>query len=118
MTAGVRYRADIAAGALKLAESRVIAALLIRGLSSQGWREAIYDRNILQSRSPASAERLTRLIRGRLELMDAELWGMVAEGDATVATHALLASAVKQSALLGDFLDLVVREQYKVFGER
>jgi hypothetical protein len=117
-TAGTRYRADITAGALKLPESRVIAALLIRGLSSQGWREAIHERNVLQTRSPASANRLTRLIRGRLELMDAELWRLVAEGDATVATHALLSSAVKHSALLGDFLDLDVREQYKVFGER
>ena len=114
----MRYRADITAGALKLPESRVIAALLIRGLSSQGWREAIYERNTLQTRSPASAKRLTRLIRGRLELMDAELWRMVAEGDATVATHALLAAAIKQSHLLGDFLDLVVREQYKIFSER
>jgi Putative inner membrane protein (DUF1819) len=114
----MRYRADITAGALKLPESRVIAGLLIRGLTSQGWREAIYERNVLQTRSPASAKRLTRLIRGRLELMDADLWRLVAEGEATVATYALLAAAIKQSALLGDFLDLVLREQYKVFGER
>lgn len=113
----MRYRADITAGALKVPESRVIAGLLIRGLTSQEWREVIYERNILQTRSPASAKRLTRLVRGRLELMDAELWRLVVESDSTVATHALLASAVKQSFLLGDFLDLVVREQYKVFSE-
>lgn len=114
----MRYRADITAGALKLPESRVIAGLLTRGLTSQGWREAIYERNVLQTRSPASAKRLARLIRGRLDLMDADLWRLVAEGEATVATHALLAAAIKQSALLGDFLDLVLREQYKVFSER
>jgi len=112
------YRADITAGALKLPESRVIATLLIRGLTSQGWREAIYEQNVLQTRSPASAKRLARLIRGRLELMEADLWRLVRDDEATVATHALLAAAVKQSALLGDFLDLVVREQYKVFSER
>jgi len=112
------YRADITAGALKLPESRVIAGLLIRGLSSQGWREAIHEQNVLQTRSPASAERLARLIRGRLELMETDLWRIVAEGEATLATHALLAAAIKQSALLGDFLDLVVREQYKIFSER
>ena len=95
----MRYRADITAGALKLPESRVIASLLIRGLTSQGWREAIYERNVLQTRSPASAKRLARLIRGRLDHMDAELWRLVAEGEATVATHALLAAAIKQSRL-------------------
>ena len=112
------YRADLTAGALKLAESRVIAGLLLRGLSSQGWRTVIHGQNVLQTRSPASATRLARLIRARLERMDAELWRLVADGDAMVATHALLAAAVKQSALLGDFLDLVVREQYKLFSER
>ena len=115
---GMRYRADITAGALKLPESRVIADLLIRGLSSQGWREAIYEQNVLQTRSPASAKRLARLIRGRLELMDADLWRLVRDGEATVATHAVLAAAVKHSPLLGDFLDLVVREQYRLFSER
>jgi hypothetical protein len=114
----MRYQADITAGALKLPESRVIASLLIRGLTSQEWREAIYERNVLQTRSPASAKRLARLIRGRLDCADAELWRLVAQGEATVATHALLAASIKQSALLGDFLDLVLREQYKVFSNR
>ena len=50
--------------------------------------------------------------------MDANFWRLVAEGDATTATHALLAAAIKRSALLGDFLDLVVREQFKVFSEQ
>jgi hypothetical protein len=114
----MRYQADITAGELKLPESRVIASLLIRGLTSQDWREAIYERNVLQTRSPASARRLTRLIRGRLDHVDAEFWRLVAEGEATVATHALLAAAIKRSAFLGDFLDLVVREQYKIFSKR
>ncbi len=32
-----------------------------------------------------------------------------------MANHALLAAAIKHSPLLGDFLDLVVREQFRVF---
>ncbi len=79
----MRYRADITAGALKLPESRVIADLLIRGLTPQGWREAIHEQNVLQTRSPATAKRLTRLIRGRLELMEADLWRLVRDGEAT-----------------------------------
>jgi len=47
--------------------------------------------------------------------MDAELWRLVLDGTGTVATHAVLAAAVKHSPLLGDFLDLVVREQYRLF---
>ena len=37
------------------------------------------------------------------------------DGKGDVATHAVLAAAVKHSPLLGDFLDLVVREQYRLF---
>ena len=108
----MRYRADITAGALKVPESRIIADLLLRRLDETGWKEALYDQNVLQTRSPKTAARLTLLLRGRLSLMDADLWKLVRDGSGTVATQACLAAAVKHSALLGDFLDLVVREQY------
>jgi hypothetical protein len=112
-----RYGAELTAGALKVRESRVIADLLLRGVDEKGWRKALYDENVLQTRSPMSAKRLRTLIRGRLELMDAELWNLVRDGTGDVANHACLAAAVKHSALLGDFLDLVVREEYRLFRE-
>ena len=71
--------------------------------------------NVLQARSPATARRLTKLIRGRLETMGPDLWKLVRDGNGTVATHAVFAAAVKHSPLLGDFLDLVVGEQYRLF---
>src|SRR5205807_851428 len=73
---------------------------------------------VLQARSPASARRLTTLVRGRLETMGADLWALVRDGTAAVATHAALAAAVKHSPLLGDFLDLVVRNQYRSFSPK
>jgi len=112
----MRYRADITAGSLKVAESRVIADLLLRGVNGKDWDAAILDKNVLQTRTPATAKRLARLIRGRLKLMEADLWRLVRDGSGDVPTHACLATAVKHSALLGDFLDLVVRQQYRIFG--
>lgn len=114
---GMRYRADITAGALKVTESRQIADLLLQGPSETGWKEALYDQNILQTRNPATTRRLALLLRGRLGLMDADIWTLVRDGSGIVATHACLAAAVKHSALLGDFLDLVVREQYQRYAE-
>jgi hypothetical protein len=113
----MRYRADLTAGALKVTESRVIADLLLRGVDEAGWRKAIYDQNVLQTRSPKTAKRLRTLIRGRLETMTDALWRMVRDGTTDVATHACLAAAVKHSHLLGDFLDLVVRDQYRMYAE-
>ena len=114
----MRYKADLTAGSLKVRESRVIADLLLRKTDPTGWRQAIIEQNVLQARSPASAVRLTRLIRGRLETMDADLWRLVRDDTAIVATHAILAAAVKHSPLLGDFLDLVVRDQYRSFSPK
>ncbi len=111
----MRYRTDITAGSLKVTESRVIADLLLRGVDDEGWRTALFKDNVLQTRSPMTAKRLRTLIRNRLEPMGSGLWELVRDGSAMVATHACLAAAVKRSFLLGDFLDLVVREQYRVF---
>ncbi len=112
-----RYGANISAGSLKIAESRVVADLLLRGVSGEEWRTAVVQQNCLQARNPKTAVRIARLIRQRLEPMQPALWRLVRDGSTSVVTHALLAAAIKHSALLGDFLDLVVREQFRVFNK-
>ncbi|MFZ1643206.1 MAG: DUF1819 family protein [Candidatus Contendobacter sp.] len=113
----MRYGAEITAGALKLSESRVIAGLFLRGASAEEWRKAVYHDNLLLARSPRTAQRLAVLIRGRLSLVEAPLWTLIRDGSVKEATHACLAAAVKASPLLGDFLDLVVRDAYRTFKE-
>lgn len=112
------YGAELTAGALKIPESRIIADLLLRGVEPDEWQESLYEQNALQARNLATARRLARLIRQRLELMDEGLWRLIRDGSQSVATHASLAAAIKHSALLGDFLDLVVREQYRLFASK
>ena len=107
----MRYHADITAGSLKVRESRIIAGLLIDGINSEAWDRALIDDNVLQTKSPATAKRLGQLLKLRLQTVDAELWQLVRDGSLIVATHACLAASIKHSALLGDFLDLVMREQ-------
>ena len=114
---GPRYRADITAGSLKVTESRRIADLLLHKIDAEGWVKAIVERNILQTRNPATAQRLAKLIRSRLETMGPDMWKLVRDGKGSVATHAIFAAAVKQSPLLGDFLGMVVADQYRRFGK-
>jgi hypothetical protein len=47
--------------------------------------------------------------------MGPELWKLVRDGQGSVAMHAVFAAAVKHSPLLGDFIRLVVGEQYRLF---
>ncbi len=109
------YKADLTHGSLKLSESRLIADLLLKGTPPEGWKRAIYQKNILQAKSKTTAANLTRLIRGRLSLMGPELWKLIRDGKGTTATHAVFACAVHHSRLLADFLALVVAEQYRLF---
>lgn len=113
----MRYQSTITAGSLKVPESRIIADLLLRGIEGKEWDAAILDENVLQARNRETVRILARLIRSRLNLMDAELWRLVRDGIGDTSTHAVMAAAVKQSKLLGDFLDLAVREQHRIFAK-
>src|SRR5260370_42338126 len=44
-------------------------------------------------------------------------WNLVRDGKGWVPRHAVFAAAVKQSPLLGDFLGMVVADQYRRFGK-
>ena len=100
---------------LKVTESRTIADLLLRGVNTHDWRTELLEKNVLQIRSPETAARLGQLLRARLELMEPALWAMIRDGSNPLATHACLTAAVKHSSLLGDFLDMAVRDQYRLF---
>ncbi len=94
-----------------------MAGLLLVGTDEAGWQRAIVRDNVLKARHRTSGIRLARLVRHRLEPMSAHLWRMVRDAPGDVATHAVLAAAIKHSRLLGDFLDLVVRDQHRRFAQ-
>jgi hypothetical protein len=116
--ASLHYQANITAGSLKVAESRVIADLLLKETSNGDWNAAIFDQNVLQARTAGTAKRLSGMIRNRLLTMQPELWRLVRDSNLVVATHACLAASVKYHALLADFLELVVKEQYRIFSPK
>ena len=67
----MRYNATITSGSLKVPESRIVAGMLLQG--TDDWRAEILEQNVLQTRSPETAKRLSRLLRARLKLMRPEL---------------------------------------------
>jgi len=97
------YNAEISAGSLMLPESRRIARLLLEDPTKERWVHALKYENILQ-KNPTTARRQARLIRNRLETLDAEGWQLIAEGDNELVSQLLLAASIKHSRLLADFL--------------
>ncbi len=113
-----RYRADITAGSLKIAESRALASAYLNHPDKNLINDALIAKNILKAKNPATAIRLGRLLKQRLGAFDEKFWKLISEGSHPVATQACLAAAIKQSPLLGDFLLDVVQEQYRLFSDK
>ena len=109
------YTATITSASLRLRESRIVAQLLLDGVDRSAWSKAIYDDKVLQLGSHGATVRVARLLRARLEPMGPDLWRMIREGDRVLATQAALAGAIHNSRLLGDFMDLALREQRLLF---
>ena len=97
------YNAEISAGSLMLVESRRIAKLLLGHPTSAQWDAALKDENLLQKK-PSTARRQARLIKNRLDTLDDDGMRLVVEGDGELAGQVLLASALRHSRLLGDFM--------------
>jgi hypothetical protein len=114
----LHYKANITAGALFVPESRKIAVLMLREASLDEWKRVIQDQNVLQRLSPASSIRIANFIRARLRLMTPNLWNLIKDGDSITATQACLAAAIKHCRILGDYLDIVVREQFNKLEDR
>ena len=112
------YTATITTASLRLRESRIIADLLLQAVSDDAWNETILDQNLLQMDSVVSIKRISRLLRARLEPLGPGAWEMVRDGDRIQATQAVFASAVKNSRLLGDFMDITLREQRASFAKK
>jgi hypothetical protein len=112
------YSTTITTASLRLRDSRLIADLLIQQASPTEWDRQLYRENALQLTSLKATRRIVTLLRARLETMDAALWLMVRDGDRDLSLQALLAAAIKHSRVLGDFLDIAVREQRCLFATK
>jgi len=114
----VIYTATITSASLRLRESRIVSDLLLQAVSDEAWKEAMVEQNMLQMDSVESIKRISRLLRARLEPLGEGLWKMVRDGGREQATQAVFAGAVKNSRLLGDFMDITMREQRASFAKK
>jgi hypothetical protein len=112
------YTATISSTPLRMRETRIVADLLLQGVSDEAWKQAIVDENVLQVASTVGVIRSSNILRARLEPLGEGLWKMVRDGGREQATQAALAGAVKHSRLLGDFMDIAIREQRALFAKK
>ena len=87
-------------------------------MSKDEWNRAIFEDNVLQMNSEVGVRRFANQLRARLEPLGEGLWQMVRDGGRDQATQAAFAGAVKHSRLLGDFMDITMREQRALFAKQ
>ncbi|MHB8762850.1 MAG: DUF1819 family protein [Deferrisomatales bacterium] len=112
------YTATISSTPLRLRETRIVADLLLQGVNDGAWKKAIVEDNVLQAGSQVGVVRSANILRARLEPLGEGLWTMVRDGEREQATQAAFAGAVQHSRLLGDFMDITLREQRALFAEK
>lgn len=93
-------------------ESRIVAGLLMDGVTSEQWDEAIRIENVLQKRTPASAQRNATAIRKRLERLEPEFWRALRYGDDELATQVAFCGALERNLLLVEFMETALRDAY------
>ena len=111
----VTYTTTISSTPLRLRESRIVADLLLQGVSDEAWTEAIVENNALQVGSTIGVIRSSNILRARIEPLGPGLWKMVRDGGKELATQAAYSGAIRHSRLLGDFMDIAMREQRALF---
>lgn len=111
------YTASLTRTTLRLRETRIIADMLLQNTDSSTWKDALYTQNVLQMKSVKTIQDVSLVLKARLETMTAPLWQMVRDGAQDQATQATLAASIKHSRLLGDFMDITIREQRALFAK-
>ncbi|MEZ4281609.1 MAG: DUF1819 family protein [Myxococcota bacterium] len=89
----------------------MVAGLLLQGLTKPPEGAFILEKNVLQVDSPIGVIRSSNILRARLPSPSAKALEDGADGGTALATQAAFAGAVKHSRLLGDFMDITIREQ-------
>lgn len=112
------YTATITSASLRVRECRIVADLLLAQVNSDEWKQALYEENRLQMGSIESVKRISRLLRARIEPLGPDLWRMLRDGSRDLAIQVAFACAVKQSRLLGDFMDITMREHRALFAKK
>lgn len=114
---GFHYDSDLIGGSLMVRESRIVAELMLSGVDDTAWKAAIMDENRLQKARPASAKRMARAIRKRLERLPPSIWQVLRDGDDQLATQVTFCAALARNLLLMEFLETVVADAFVIQSE-
>ncbi|MEN6390808.1 MAG: DUF1819 family protein [Syntrophomonas sp.] len=106
------YSARLTGTSYLFFEMRIVADLMLKGLSKTDIDELVREQNLFQYRTPRSIKKRLGAIFTRLEVLDQQLLTMLAHGDTQNAKLVALYSILKTDTLFFEFCIEVLREKY------
>jgi hypothetical protein len=107
-----RYALSFTSGALLMREAAIAAPLYLRERDWSKVRAAIEQDNLLQTRTLASGQRMTREVAQRLEVLSDNELEVLIDATATERGHLLWAAVCRRYDLIGEFAEEVLRERF------
>jgi len=109
------YLGDLLGGSLWISESKLLAKPLLNHLSEQQWKELIVDENILQKKSPNSANRNARTIKLRLETLGDDLLNQLSHASEKEAIQLLMVALLIHSPIVVSFIKNTIIEAKQTY---
>lgn len=105
--------ANFTKASLIVAETRVVADLLLGGVDADSFKRRVEDENVLQARTINTAKSYAAIARYRLETCAPVLWEIVRDAEIPVATQAVLVATLNFSPLLALFMRTALADEYR-----
>jgi hypothetical protein len=110
-----KYIGDLNGGSLWIAESRIIAELLLQDLSKDEWDQQIVDENRLQKNSVQTASRNARTMRARLEPMGKPFIQALLQAPERAYVQMLMVAFLIHSPVVADFMRQKLAEARRTY---
>lgn len=110
MKPAMRYQANITSTPFCLREARIVADHLLQGKAAAESIDEIVQERLFGYPSDLSAQTRAFALHRRLAPFCSDLWQWIRSEDQMLARQSNLAAVIGQSYLVGDFMDLEMRE--------
>lgn len=105
--------ANFTKASLIVAETRIVADLMLSDIDETSWKQKIEQENVLQARTVNTAKSYAAIARYRLQSCEPALWEIIRDADIAVATQAVLVATLKFSPLLALFMRTALTDEYR-----
>ena len=109
------YIRDLVSGSLFIAESKIVAQSLLKGLPEEEWARFIISDNPLRKKSPNTSIRYARTIKRRLTPLGKQFMQDIIDANDPLYIQLLMLALLIYTPVVADFMTSIVTETKRVY---